>query len=78
MPFVVNLAISAVFSYVVYLLTPKQKPPKAATLDDFDIPRAEEGDEIGKVYGTVWIKSPQIACYGDLKSVAIKEKTGKK
>lgn len=73
-----NLLISLVFSYISFLLTPKPEAPKAATLDDFNLPRANEGDVIGKPYGTVWIRSPQIAWYGDFKSTAIKSDGSKK
>lgn len=75
-----QILISLIFSAISYLLSPKAKPqaPTAAKLGDFDIPRASEGDEIGKVYGTVWIAAPQVAWYGDFKSTPIKSKGGKK
>lgn len=74
----VNLLISLAFSYVAYLLSPKPKPPKPATLDDFDIPKADEGQAIGKVFGTVLIRDATVHWYGDLKTKAIKQKSGKK
>lgn len=73
-----KLLLALVFNYISYLLAPKPKSPKAAGLDDFNIPRSEEGEETGIIFGTVWIKSPQVVWYGDLRSVAIKDGGGKK
>lgn len=73
-----NLVLYVVFSFITSLLTPKPPPPKAATLDDIKTPRANEGDEIGKLYGTRWLKSPQEAWHGDFRSEAIKSSGGKK
>ena len=73
-----NLLIGLLFSAISYLLTPKPKGPSPASLDDFNIPKAIEGDEIGKAYGTVWVKSPHIAWYGDFGTTPIKSSGGKK
>lgn len=72
-----RLLLAVVATYVAYLLTPKPKGPEPSTLQDFDIPKAEEGTEIPKVFGTVEIKSPSVVWYGDLRLIAIKAK-GKK
>lgn len=69
----VNLLIGVALSYVSYLLTPKPKGPKAATLDDFDIPKSEEGTEIGIAHGSPWITSMHVHWYGDFDSKAIKK-----
>lgn len=74
----VNLLIGIAFSAIAALLRPKPQPPAAGTLDDFNIPRTEEGAEIGKIYGTVLIKNPQVADYGDFDTVPIRSRTGKK
>lgn len=74
----VNLLIGFAFSYISYLLRPKPEAPKAGTLSDFNIPRSEEGAEIGKVYGGVWITDMQVVWYGDFKTEAIRSKVGKK
>lgn len=73
-----NLILYVVFSYISAWLTPKPPPPKAATKDDLKVPRATEGDEIGKLYGTRWLKSPQAAWDGDFRTEAIKASGGKK
>jgi len=67
-----NLALGLLFTYISYLLTPTPPEPEAASLEDFDLPKAREGDEVGILYGTHWLSSPQLHWYGDLKSKAIK------
>jgi hypothetical protein len=47
-------------------------------LDDFDVPRAEQGTPIGVVFGTVIIKAPTLAWWGDLSTEPIKTKQSKK
>lgn len=76
--FVFKLAVGLVLSWVASLFAPRPEPPKAAGLDDFNIPRAQEGVEIGKVFGTVTLRGPQVAAYGQLRTVAIRDKGGKK
>ena len=76
--FLVNLLISLAFSLIAALLAPKPKAPPAAKLEDFDIPKASEGAELGKIFGTPTQRNPHVAWYGDLRTVAIKEKGGKK
>jgi len=73
-----NLIIGLLLSIVSYLLRPKPEPPKAGTLDDVGIPKVEEGKELGWVYGTVWIKDPQVHWYGDFRTIPIRTSTGKK
>lgn len=73
-----KLIVGLIFTFIAYALAPKPKPPAAATLEDFDIPKADEGDAIGKVFGTVLIRNATVHWYGDLKTEAIKEKSGKK
>lgn len=71
--------ILLVVSYIVSVATaPKPPQPKPAALEDFDIPLAEEGRAIPVVFGTVILKSPSVMWYGDLRTSAIKESSGKK
>lgn len=74
----IQIAIMIVSAVLSYALTPKPKPPKPASLDDFDLPTAEEGREIPVVFGEVWVKGPNVIWYGDLSSRAIRTKSGKK
>lgn len=73
-----NLVFGLVLSYISWLLTPVPEPPEAGTLADFKIPRTEQGAELGLVYGTVWIRDPQVHWYGDFATKPIKSKQGKK
>lgn len=74
----VNLLIGIIFNAIAYLLTPRPEPQTVKPDKDIQGPRAVEGKELGKVYGTVWIKDPQIHWYGDLRTVPIKESEPKK
>lgn len=78
MNFVAQLLLGLAAAFVSYLLTPRPEPPPPAELDDFDIPRAEEGAEIGYAAGSPWIKSAQVHWYGDFRSEAIKSSGSKK
>lgn len=59
-------------------LRPKPEQPRAAGLSDIEVPTAEEGREIGVLFGTEDIKSPNCYWYGDLKAKAVKKSGGKK
>lgn len=73
-----NLIVGLVLNLVSYLLRPQPEPPPAGTIDDLSVPRTEEGAEIGVIYGSVWIKDPQVAWYGDFGTEAIRSRQGKK
>jgi hypothetical protein len=57
-------------------LTPKTKTttPKAAGIDAFNVTTAQIGREFPVLFGTRKLTGPNIVWYGDLKSVAVKEK----
>jgi hypothetical protein len=57
-------------------LSPKMKVEnaKAAGLDDFSFPRADEGDPVGRVYGTLKLLSPNTIGLTGFRTVAIKKK----
>lgn len=69
--FVVALAVS-------YAMTPKPQSQPPAGLGDIKAPTAEEGREIPVLFGTRDIEGPNVVWYGDLKTVAIRKKGGKK
>lgn len=73
----IQIGLAILSALVLYLLRPKIEGPRPATMDDFDIPKTKEGEEIGLVFGTVWIKDPQVVWYGDLRTEAIKSSGGK-
>jgi hypothetical protein len=78
--FVVQIVASLVLTAISYALSPKPKTgaPKAAGLDDFDLPTAEEGRPIPVVFGTVLLRGPNVVWAGDLKVDPIRKKGGKK
>jgi hypothetical protein len=69
------LIVSAILSYA---LAPKPPQPKPASIEDFDVPVAEEGRPIPVVFGTVTLTGANVLWYGDLRSTPIKSKGGKK
>jgi len=74
----IQIVVGLVLSYVSSLFAKKPEPPKASTISDFDIAKAEEGDEIIMPFGTVLITAPQVHGYGDFSTVAIKDDGSKK
>ncbi|GAB6175936.1 hypothetical protein JCM16814_08270 [Desulfobaculum senezii] len=70
----------AALSVVTYVTRPKPPKPKvhnakAASIEDFDIPMAEEGRSIPVVFGRVIITSPSVVWFGDLRTRAIRRST---
>jgi hypothetical protein len=78
--FVVQIVASLVLTAISYALSPRPKAeaPKAAGLDDFDLPTAGEGRPIPVVFGTVLLRGPNVVWAGDLKVKPIRKKGGKK
>lgn len=75
---VTALITAAVGAFIAYIFRPKPEPPDPADASQFTLPRVDEGTEIGRVYGTVWINSPRVHWFGDYDNEAIKDKQGKK
>jgi len=73
-----QIIIMIVALIVAVALAPKAPTPKPASLEDFDVPVAEEGRPIPVVFGTVTITGANVLWYGDLRSTPIKSKGGKK
>lgn len=63
---------------VSYSMVPKPQSQPPAGLGDFQVPTAEEGREIPVLFGTRDITGPNVVWYGDLRTVAVKKKGGKK
>ena len=68
-----------VASYLITsLATPRQAGPKAATLDEFQFPQAEEGTPQAVVFGDTWLPDWTVLYYGDLEVTKIMASGGKK
>lgn len=57
---------AAIVAAIVYVMQPRPPKTKRPTLEDFSIPRANQGDSIPMVFGTVRITGPTVVWYGDL------------
>lgn len=51
--------------------------PKKAALEDFDLPVPEEGTPHIVVFGDCWIKDWTVLTFGNLRSSAVRSKSGK-
>jgi hypothetical protein len=78
--FVLRIVTALALAALSYALTPRPKTerPKAAGLDEIDIPTAEEGRPIPVVFGTVLLTGPNVVWAGDLRVETIEQETGKK
>ena len=56
---------------------PSPPSAKPASLQDFNVPTAEDGREVTDVCGTVWIDDPNVIWYGDLWTQPIRADGGK-
>jgi hypothetical protein len=63
---------------VATALAPKPVQPKPVSLEDFDVPTAEQGREIAVVFGTVTVTGPNVIWYGNLSNAQITKEGGKK
>lgn len=73
-----QIALWVASTVLSYLLSPKPKVTNAQVETDIDAPIAEVGTEIPVLFGTREISAPNVVWYGDLRTVAIKKKGGKK
>ena len=70
--FFVQIATAVVLAGIAAWLAYRRQPrPEAGDEEDFGNPRAEEGTELPKIFGTVTVGDPQIAWFGDLLSEPI-------
>lgn len=76
--FIVQIIIMIVAIILAVVLAPKPPQPKPASLQDFDVPTAEEGKPYCKIFGEVVVKDPNVLWFGDLSSEPIRKKGGKK
>jgi hypothetical protein len=70
-----SIILTGISAYLSYR---KPTQPSPGTEEDLGNPRADEGTEIIKVFGTVTIADPQVVWFGDFKTTPIVEKGGRK
>lgn len=63
---------------IAVALAPKPPGQQPASLSEINVPTAEQGRPIPKVFGTRIVQSPNIVWYGDLGYNAIKKSGGGK
>jgi hypothetical protein len=68
----VYLAVAVAVAVVAVVMMPKPPGVAPPSLSEFDIPTAEPGREIPKVWGRRRIKSPNIVWYGDIDYTEVK------
>lgn len=71
------LIYALVVIIVAVALQPKPPGQKPASLSEIDVPTAEQGRPIPKVFGTFTVQSPNIVWYGDLGYNKVKKSGGK-
>lgn len=71
------LALAFISFVALVLLRPKPPDPPAAD-NEANAPKVEEGDVLGRLYGTIWINDPQVHWFGDKRADPIRKKGGKK
>jgi hypothetical protein len=72
-----QIVIWVATAVLAYALTPKPKLPanaQPATIEDFNIPTAEDGREIPVLFGTREVSGPNVVWYGDMRTTRIREK----
>jgi hypothetical protein len=62
----------------VAMAQPKSQNMAPAGFDEIQAPTAEEGREIPVLFGTRDMSGPNVVWYGDLKTVPVRKKGGKK
>lgn len=66
-----------IISLISAVYLKKKNNAKPASLQDFQVPTAEEGRPVVKIGGDVWIDDPNFLDYGDLRTYPIKYSGGK-
>lgn len=72
------IAVFVVALVVSFAMMPKAESQKPPGLGDVKAPTADEGREIPVLFGTRHLEGPNVVWYGDISTVAIRKKGGKK
>ena len=68
-----QLAIMIVAAYVQYAMQPKPKPPKPASLSDFEFPQIDESTPQCVIFGECWVPDWFVLGTGNLRTTPIKK-----
>jgi hypothetical protein len=77
MGFYAVLIVAVVLAAVAISQAPGPVEPPPVSLEDFEAPTAAPGRPVPVVFGTVYLKAPNVVWYGDLGYEAVKTKGGK-
>lgn len=69
---VVILIIALVAAFA---MQPKPQQPKAAILEDFELPVAEDGKAAPVIFGDCWTEDPNVLWYGNLRTTPVRAKS---
>lgn len=76
MNLLVYFGVLLISRFIANALAPKTPSARPAELEDFQIPRAEQGDPVPVVFGSVEIQGPTVVWYGDLGVREIRQDAG--
>jgi hypothetical protein len=62
---IIAMILMLIAAIMAAVYKPKIVPPFAAGLSEFTVPRAEAGNPIPVIFGTVRLKGPNVVWYGD-------------
>jgi hypothetical protein len=71
------IALFIVSYAIVYATRPNVEAPKAAGIDEFQLPTADADREIPVLFGTKDLNGPNVVFYGHLRVTAITKKQKK-
>lgn len=63
--------------FIAASIAPTNETPKPASLEDFDFPQIDEGTPQAVVFGDVICDGWQVLWFGNMRTSAIKSKSGK-
>lgn len=64
----VQVAIAVATLVLSFILRPKLESPATQEPQEFDRPVVEEGKEAPVVFGTRWVRDPNVAWFGDVEA----------
>lgn len=66
LPFLAQLLIGLVITFVGFLLMPRPKVERPANLQDLEAPTADAGRPIPVLFGTMRVKGVNVLWFGDV------------